>query len=230
MIRSRKYLNAAKGQPCELEPCEGFPGIFVSQTGKIWSSFRCRFLSTKLDKKGYVRVQIYNAQGRCQSVPVHRLVAKAFIKNPESKPQVNHIDEDKSNNDVSNLEWATASENMAHSRAKRVRLLSPEGKLVLIDNLTNFAVEMGLSQSNLHSVLSGRMRHSKGWRDPEKHSGPFVERLVRDSFVLVGPKGEEMEFSTQQEAADRLGLLRPNVSRLLAGKLKSHHGWRLRLD
>lgn len=69
------------------------------------------------DKKGYLRVGIV-IDGKLNTRKVHRLVAQAFIPNPENKPQVNHIDGNKLNNDYRNLEWYTNKENANHAIKK----------------------------------------------------------------------------------------------------------------
>lgn len=71
-----------------------------------------RALSTTINNRGYKAVYIMS-----KTLMVHRLVAKHFIPNPDNKPFVNHIDGNKLNNDVSNLEWCTCAENNAHARA-----------------------------------------------------------------------------------------------------------------
>lgn len=70
----------------------------------------------RVDRYGYHRVT-FCVKGKRTNHSVHRLVAKAFIPNPESKPQVNHKDGNKLNNSVANLEWCTNEENQKHAAA-----------------------------------------------------------------------------------------------------------------
>lgn len=73
-----------------------------------------RILKPKIDKYGYEVVTL-TTNGKRKCYRVHRLVAMAFIDNPENKPTVNHIDGNKRNNDYFNLEWATQKEQKLHS-------------------------------------------------------------------------------------------------------------------
>lgn len=98
----------------------GYDGYSVSNTGKIKSFRRKSYkengltLTPETSYKGYEQVSLYK-DGKKHQKLVHRLVAEAFIPNPENKPEVNHKDTDKSNNKVSNLEWSTSSENTIHA-------------------------------------------------------------------------------------------------------------------
>ena len=96
---------------------EGYSGYFVSNTGKIKSTRnnRTTILSPRIGVFGYHFVNLYDENGKMKSVKIHRLVAKAFIPNPDNLPQVNHINENKANNNVLNLEWCTASHNLNHN-------------------------------------------------------------------------------------------------------------------
>ena len=84
--------------------------ILVNSIGQVYHIYRrghARWTFGHKDSRGYMKVSIGNKQ-----VYVHRLVAETFLLNPESKPQVDHIDRDKTNNCVDNLRWVLAKENI----------------------------------------------------------------------------------------------------------------------
>lgn len=102
---------------------EGFEGLYqVSNLGRIKSlpkkRLNCKLPETIIMKpkntRRYFQVTLIKDKNRKQCL-VHRLVAQAFIPNPENKPQVNHIDGNGFNNKVDNLEWCTAQENSSHA-------------------------------------------------------------------------------------------------------------------
>lgn len=96
---------------------DGFPGYQVSNKGKVRNIKNGNVLKSCFDKSnGYMVVNLYDINtSSIRKKFIHRLVAQSFIPNPENKRTVNHIDCDKTNNDISNLEWATDSENMKHA-------------------------------------------------------------------------------------------------------------------
>jgi hypothetical protein len=97
----------------EWRPVFGFESEYlISNFGRVWSNHSRKVLKNKC-VHGYEYVSLCS-QGFRQERRIHRLVAEAFIPNPDEKPTVNHINEDKSDNRVQNLEWATTKEQNAH--------------------------------------------------------------------------------------------------------------------
>lgn len=95
------------------KPVKGFEELYlVSDDGKVYSLLTNKCLHPA-SKSGYLQVTLSNNKSLVYCT-VHRLVAEAFIPNPDKKKQVNHIDGNKSNNSVSNLEWCTCRENIIH--------------------------------------------------------------------------------------------------------------------
>lgn len=98
----------------------GFEGIYqVDECGNVFSVVTGRMRVQSKHPSGYLTVTLYH-KGKAYFKLVHRLVAEAFLPNPEEKREVNHIDGDKENNDLSNLEWVTTKENALHALAKKL--------------------------------------------------------------------------------------------------------------
>lgn len=108
------------------KPLLEYKGIEVSSIGRIRKAANVRRKERILtdfpkDRDGYCRCSVQRLDGTWTSQPVHRLVAKAFIDNPNNKTQVNHINGIRTDNRVENLEWVTPKENVIHSFKYGVR-------------------------------------------------------------------------------------------------------------
>lgn len=101
-------------------PIANYPDYLVYEDGRIWSSKTNKFLKPAYSKAGYASVELFNENGSRRFL-VHRLVATAYIPNPNSFPQINHKDENPKNNRMNNLEWCTAKYNMNYGEGAKTR-------------------------------------------------------------------------------------------------------------
>lgn len=104
-----------------MKDIAGYEGLYgITSCGKVWSYKRQKFLKTGNNHKGYLQVGL-RKNGERKWYLVHRLVADAYIPNPENLPMINHKDENKANNCLQNLEWCDAKYNNTYgSRIDRV--------------------------------------------------------------------------------------------------------------
>lgn len=117
---------------------KGYEGKYqISNTGYVKSldfnhTGKEKILKNKVNYKGYCFVTLYK-ENKQYYPRIHRLVAETFIPNPDNLPQVNHIDGNKSNNSVENLEWCTNLENIRH--ADRMGLSNHRGSIKAVEQL-----------------------------------------------------------------------------------------------
>lgn len=154
---------------------KGYDGKYqISNYGNVKSlNYRCtgkeQLLKPSLHTNGYLFVRL------CKPLKmylIHRLVAEAFIPNPDDLPQVNHKDEDKTNNHVVNLEWCTQSyninygsrnERISKSHSKKVYQYTLNGEFVKEWKSTKECGRNGFNQGNIVSCCKGKIKHSHGF-------------------------------------------------------------------
>lgn len=121
-----------------------------------------------IDKDGYCRLNIGHNKYR-----THRVVAEAFIPNPDNLPVVDHLDNNKKNNVWTNLEWVTIQENtrragedglLSRSGQQMVLAIDPEGKGYLYKNIASCARDLNLPTRNTNKVASGKQVTVRGYR------------------------------------------------------------------
>lgn len=119
-------------------PVPNYEDYLIYPDGSVYSLEKNIFMKFSVTKLGYKSVELFNKNGS-KRFWVHRLVAQAYIPNPDNLPQVNHKDENPSNNSVDNLEWCTAKYNMnygngAKTRHNKIDYTTPERKALAIKN------------------------------------------------------------------------------------------------
>ena len=165
----------------------GYEGYQVSNLGRVKNNKTGKILKPYLTR-GYLRVSLYNESSRkCKLV--HRLVAEAFLPNPDNKSDVNHINGCKTDANVCNLEWVSASENMSHAHQNGLRpKINTQGEKNGFSKLTESQViqikhlladgkytqktigsQFNVSKHTIKDIKSGRRwRHINAYQNQKK--------------------------------------------------------------
>ena len=161
---------------------EVYDNYQVSNWGRIMSlnyrnTGKAELMNPGTNTDGYFKVNL-RKNGKRKMCYVHRLIAQTFIPNPENKPEVNHIDEDKTNNKVDNLEWKWHKDNINHGThnersakartngklSKRVLQLSLSGELIREWESTQECGRNGFCQGAVSECCQGKRKSHKGFR------------------------------------------------------------------
>lgn len=156
---------------------KGYEGLYqVSNLGRVKSlnyhrEGREEVLNTG-ECRGYLKVNL-SKNGKVKTVKVHRLVATVFLDNPEGKPEINHIDENKENNRVDNLEWSwhkdncnhgTRNERVSKAQSKPVLQLTLDGDLIREWSSINECGRNGFNRGAVCLCCLGERKTHKGFR------------------------------------------------------------------
>ena len=143
----------------------------ITEEGDVYSRKFRKLKKMKQRTERYKAINLWN-NGKEKAHYVHRLVAETYIPNPDNLPEVNHKDEDKTNNNVANLEWSTHADNVQHSLAKSYIVENVRtGERQTIFNLRAFCRQLGLNRSCLKDTLTGAYSQHKGYK--------LIERIER---------------------------------------------------
>jgi hypothetical protein len=218
----------------DIKDYEGF--YKVSNTGKVFSCRRQKYLLPKSDKDGYKEVCLCVGEVR-KYKRVHRLVAEAFIPNEEYLPIINHKDGDKTNNHVSNLEWTTNYGNVIHGfntniEGKTLSSLSKEEMLLIVDmyrsgykhyeiserfNLKkqkDGTIFKELSDGRVHSKVTGIRKASNV---KSKGGKVELERYTKAKNILIDYFHNNLD---KEEIVDKYGVTKAYAEQILSGKLR----------
>lgn len=146
---------------------KGFSNYEVSNFGNVKNSIKNKLMTISIRKNGYCVVKLSN-NGISKECRVHRLVAIAFIDNPNNLPYINHKDENKTNNHFSNLEWCdslynntygTRCQRQANSIKKPIKQCDMQGNIIKeFSSINEAAEELEILACNISNCLHGKQK------------------------------------------------------------------------
>ena len=143
---------------------KGYEGRYsVTDDGEVYSHIRDKVLVSHPNHKGYLHIQLRNSVGKRKGHYIHRLVMEAFTVNTYNLETINHLDEDKLNNNLSNLEWLSRRDNSRYS-CKTYKFINPNNELIQIKHLKDFCSQNNLHLGHMVGVSKGHRSHHKQWR------------------------------------------------------------------
>lgn len=235
------------------------PGIEVSTLGNVRTldkvgsrengtySKKGHVLKQHNEKNGYLRVGIQIDRKQTRKL-VHRLVAQTYIQNPNNLPQINHIDCDRTNNNVKNLEWCDGSYNQQYREKFGISNTEVLSKPVFAINLTTLKVshfrsrteaslELGVNRTDINMVIKGRLNQAGGYYFKE-YNGNGIEidrdklnsivagmRFTGGVFAVDLNAFEVSRFESQSEASRELCVSDPHINEAIKGKRKTAGGY-----
>lgn len=155
----------------EWKTIEDYPNYMVSNMGRVKSlnyhrTGVERILKDDKKRNGYLYV-VLSKNGKNKKYYIHRLVAQAFLDNPNNFLEVNHIDEDKTNNKIENIEYCDRSYNMNYGTRNKKSILqfTKEGEFIRKwDSATQVERELGISQGNISMCCKGKLKTCGGFK------------------------------------------------------------------
>jgi len=237
----------------------GVPGIEVSTLGRVrtldkmvWNGrgtypIKGRVLKQQKNNSGYLIVSI-PVDGKWSKKLVHRMIAKAFIPNPEELPQVNHKDCNRTNNNVENLEFCTASYNNQYREKYGVSRTEAVGHRLFTINLETLEIlhfrsqgeagrALGINQANISAVIKGKLKQAGGYYfkeddgngveiDKDKLNDIMAGMNFTGGIFSVNLKTLEVSrFNSQSEASRALGASVGNINNVIKGRYRYTKGY-----
>lgn len=176
-----------------------YPNIFTNEQGEVYSNLsgKIKKLSTRINEFGYVICAIPIGGGKSVSKRVHRLVAECYLPNPHNLREVDHIDCDKQNNYLYNLEWVSSKENKRRARDNGLYDntvgVKHHGATLTEDIVRGICSDLQdgvrnkdvCERYNLHKDVIAHIKRGDIWKHISKDYNIFVKRNTRKSVKLI---------------------------------------------